>query len=346
MTHGEVVRPEVLETRLAFDETLMPDELKTYPHWVVWAFEFDEGKWKKRPKFLNLNGQIRNASTTNPRTWMPYDLALATAREHRLGIGFMLSKHEGHENPFVFVDIDLHPSDPVVEELIRTFGTYTELSPSRSGVHMIFKGRLPGTSNRTGPFETYETSRWMTMTGEQIPGTNLLIADTNDAFEQFYATHIHTEAKEFDLSQLVHLKTPESITTVEDLLAAAEARPHSVKARRLLSLYRTGMAENYVQNDQSRKDVYFLTLAAEIAGNQPALLDEFFRRSFLWTEKDREGKWGRLITGHPYGERTILLALQRAAQNVLEAAEWRKQQLQQSSHAEYADSGVHTIPQR
>jgi putative DNA primase/helicase len=52
----------------------------------------------------------------------------------------------------------------IVEEL----DSYTEISPSGTGVHILVKAALPEGRNRKGRFEAYDRGRYFTITGKHM----------------------------------------------------------------------------------------------------------------------------------------------------------------------------------
>lgn len=158
----------------------IPIELKNSDQWVVWALEMMRGKPTKVPYNANKGKTRTRASTTDPKTWVTYDEAyrLITRSKGYNGLGFVFSK----DSPFIGMDWD-HIRDPVtgvIEDRILTeeilpLGSYAEVSPSGTGVHVIGKGSVPGDRNKSGNREMYDCDRFFTMTGMHIEGTPLTI---------------------------------------------------------------------------------------------------------------------------------------------------------------------------
>ena len=75
----------------------------------------------------------------------------------------------------VGIDLDHCIADGVIseeaQEIISSLHTYTELSPSGTGIRLLMHGSLPGLYRRRGTIEMYETSRYLTITGHKIEGT-------------------------------------------------------------------------------------------------------------------------------------------------------------------------------
>jgi len=72
----------------------------------------------------------------------------------------------------------MHRGRPCAEArvILKHVQSYTERSPSGTGLHIIGYGALPGTGRRTRPrgfkeLEVYDRARCFTMTGEHYPGT-------------------------------------------------------------------------------------------------------------------------------------------------------------------------------
>jgi len=86
------------------------------------------------------------------------------------GIGFVLSK----KDPFVGWDFD-HCRNPDTEEIdlkvreyIELLNSYTEISPSGTGIRIFVKADLPGTRRKKGNIEVYNLGRYLTLTGHRI----------------------------------------------------------------------------------------------------------------------------------------------------------------------------------
>ncbi len=73
-------------------------------------------------------------------------------------------------SPYVGIDIDHCIKDGVYSDLakdvIALFQSYTEISPSGTGVHIICKGQLisSGKKNSQLGLEVYDTGRYFTVT--------------------------------------------------------------------------------------------------------------------------------------------------------------------------------------
>lgn len=139
----------------------IPKEMTAYKQWVVWKAESrGEGKTTKIPYDVKTG---RLASVTNPETWASFDEVVASVSSYS-GIGFVLTDND----PYTFIDLDDTKGDAKAfaeqQRIYRIFNSYSELSPSGKGLHIITKGSVPS-GKRKGFVELYSNERFMTMTG-------------------------------------------------------------------------------------------------------------------------------------------------------------------------------------
>lgn len=149
----------------------IPDELKALDQWVLYGRE-------KIPLTRNTGGA---ASTTDPKTWMPFDLAAECIYDLSIysGIGFVFTA----DDPYVGIDLDNvinnQPNLPTdvakhIEQIESTLWPYAyrEISPSGNGIHYFVKGDLSSIQwTNTKWIEVYDQGRFFTMTGDEGTGT-------------------------------------------------------------------------------------------------------------------------------------------------------------------------------
>lgn len=152
----------------------IPAELKSRRQWVVWKSVVADGKVTKPP--YNPNNPNYLASITDPNTWGTFEDAVRVFTNNPSlfsGIGFVFTA----EDEFFGIDIDdenkvapehLPARKALVGQLLENMNTYTELSPSGLGLHMIGMGRLPIAGHRSTKlqFEIYQEERYFTVTGQ------------------------------------------------------------------------------------------------------------------------------------------------------------------------------------
>lgn len=141
----------------------IPPKLRELPNWVVWKYD-EEGK--KIPHNPHTGGR---AQSNNASTWSDFDTALWAKREGGWnGLGIMLG------GGLVGIDFDKVRDrvsgvvKPWVERYIETFDSYTEVSPSETGIHILVFGELPDGWRKNPGTEVYDRDRYFTFTGEPV----------------------------------------------------------------------------------------------------------------------------------------------------------------------------------
>lgn len=148
-------------------------ELLPTPHWVAWRFEDRDGKRTKVP--VNPHTGDR-ASSTDPRTWGSATLAEACRLEHGYpGVGFVVS------GDYVGVDLDGclegDTLSPFAAHIVAQLDSYTERTPSKTGLRVWCRGQWTHPRRRTAGVEVYGTGRFFTVTADAFPGTPAVIGD-------------------------------------------------------------------------------------------------------------------------------------------------------------------------
>lgn len=124
------------------------------------------------------------ASATDPDTWDSFETAIRHTRTKNAdGVGFVFTD----DDPIVGVDLD-DCRDPVTGEIddtaldiIDRLDSYTEISPSGTGYHVLITGELLDGRNRRGSIELYDTARFFTVTGDHVEETPTHVARRQDA---------------------------------------------------------------------------------------------------------------------------------------------------------------------
>lgn len=162
--------PDGLEHVLAVRPDCIPEELRARPQWTSWRLEERKGEETKVP-YTPRTG--RRASSTDLMTWSTFEKVLEAYESGKRydGIGFFFCSAD----PYVGVDLDgcVDPETgeiaPWAAQIIDALDSYTELSPSGKGVHIIARGEIPA-SGRRGPVEVYRQDRFFTVTGHVLGG--------------------------------------------------------------------------------------------------------------------------------------------------------------------------------
>lgn len=144
----------------------IPDELKTYNQFVLWRL-VDGNKVPWCPH------EDRPASSTAPGDWGTFQDCLNVGSQrpdYYAGIGFVLSKND----PFGFIDLDNFEkckdrvnAEKLQRDIQEQFDSYTEFSPSGTGLHIIVRTPITITGAKSSEYgiEVYTAERFMTMTG-------------------------------------------------------------------------------------------------------------------------------------------------------------------------------------
>jgi primase-polymerase (primpol)-like protein len=163
-----------------------PPELLEYKQWVLWRKAEVNGRITKVP-ISPWSGKA--AACDKPQTWSTYRHVVYVLRRFRCdGIGFVFTEAD----PFCGIDLD-HCRQvngtvaPKALEIIRRFGSYTELSPSGLGAHILIQAKLPAKGRRTERIEFYDSSRYFTMTGKHLSGTPFAIHNRQHELESLMA---------------------------------------------------------------------------------------------------------------------------------------------------------------
>ncbi len=150
----------------------IPQELLDRRQWAVWRAEQRDGKFIKPP----INPRTgKPANVNDPATWGTVSEAMqAMQRYGSDGIGFMFTAEDR------YTGIDLDQMDDQAREIVSTLKSYTELSPSGRGVHIIVRATKPPGGCRRGPVEVYDRARFLTITGHLVPDSLAVIHDRQD----------------------------------------------------------------------------------------------------------------------------------------------------------------------
>ncbi|MFC1969077.1 AAA family ATPase [Chloroflexota bacterium] len=269
-------------------------ELQQYPQWVLWRREMRDGKQTKIPYRADGKGL---ASTTDAKTWASYEADIkAYAAGGYDGIGFVFTA----KDPFTGIDLDYcrNPQTGEIEAWAKTvidsINSYTEITPSGAGLHIILKAKLPPGGNRRGDVEMYDKARYFTITGNHIDGT----LDTIEARQaELDRLHAETFPKAPPTpARDTHNAAPIALADT-DLIGKAMAATNGAAFTALWN----GNTEAH-GGDDSAADMALCTHLAFWTANDPARIDQLFRQSRLYREK-----WER----QDYRNRTIAKAIER-----------------------------------
>lgn len=140
----------------------IPEELRELNCWCLWKYE-DIGA--KKPTKVPYQPNGKHADVTDARTWASFqDVFNCFNAGGYSGIGFIFSVN----HPYFVIDLDDTQGDQQAFErqlkIYKEFDTYSELSPSGRGIHLIGIGKVPS-GRRRNFIEVYSSERYITFTG-------------------------------------------------------------------------------------------------------------------------------------------------------------------------------------
>lgn len=136
--------------------------------WVNYKFVPVEGENKVTKVPYQING--KKADSTDPKTWNTYKSVKSNS--DLIGLEF------GLKGTLLGIDIDhciengviVHPLHHQIQQLILEADSYTELSPSKTGIHILINLKepllVPDGNHKKEPFEVYTSKRFFTVTEE------------------------------------------------------------------------------------------------------------------------------------------------------------------------------------
>jgi primase-polymerase (primpol)-like protein len=169
----------------------VPIPVRELDQWVGWRLEWDHkrGAWAKVP-YQAARPSVR-ASSTDPRTWASFPVALAAYSQRATnglsGIGIVIA------NGLVGFDADKCRDasgafDANVLAIVSRLNSYSEISVSGTGIHVLLKGGPLPSRSRVGNFELYDSDRYLVVTGHHLRGTPTTIESRHSEVEA-----LHTE---------------------------------------------------------------------------------------------------------------------------------------------------------
>ena len=278
------------------NKNAIPKELIKLSQWVGWKNKKrTNGKIGKIP-IDPITGSF--AKTSDPNTWGSFENAVEYFENNRLqGVGFVFSQNDS----FVGIDIDDCISadtgeiEPHAKEIIDQLNSYTEISPSGKGVHVIAKGNLPSGWRKNGNVEIYDNGRYFTITGNLLDGSSKIIADRSEEIKEFHKSN--SAQPESAAESTMHQLGIEDA----DLIEKAKVAENGKKFSRLWE----GNSSNYPS--QSEADLALCKMLSFWTAYNSIAIDRLFRLSGLYRTK-----WDEKHTaeGSTYGQLTIKKAIE------------------------------------
>lgn len=107
------------------------EQLKQLPQWVNWNYQLTKDN-KKTKVPISYNGLATGTSKQYNSTWSTYENVSRSTNKYD-GIGVIF------DNGLCGIDIDKRDAnDEIAKDIINLMDTYTEISPSSNGYHILF----------------------------------------------------------------------------------------------------------------------------------------------------------------------------------------------------------------
>ncbi len=260
----------------------IPQELKDLPIWVGFRFKPQKGRKPKKEPYNAVTGG--HAQSNNPKTWCNFKTVISKAEDLKfdaIGIGVI--------EPYVVCDIDNSIKDnetsALAKRIISEFPSYTEISPSKTGYHLIGRGKIPRNRTfKTLDVEMYSKIRFLTITGNLVDEERSVICDVDvtDLYSELTALNDANKEEKALLKKVSKSKDKELF----------------------FKLYEGKWEGEY--SSQSEADLGFCNKLAFWTGKNAGLMDRLFRKSGLmrpkWDEK-------HFSDGRTYGADVIAKAI-------------------------------------
>lgn len=237
----------------------------------------------------------RKASSTNQADWGTYEEAIASSPN--IGIVFTPSC------TLLGIDIDHcldkgthtinHPSAELIAQLIIEADTYTEISPSGTGLHLFLSltSSLSLIANRHGNFEAYTEGRYFTTTN--IPYKEAHKVRTVTPMEALQLLDIigYPWGKAGDQKALMSI-TPSTSSGAHDLLTPSNLKSQntdillnkmfaSKNGKSVRALYEGNATATTYKGDDSAADMALLSHLAFWTAKSPTLMESIWLASPL-----------------------------------------------------------------
>jgi hypothetical protein len=284
-----------------------PACLRDRRQWVAWKYVERDGKPTKAP--VNpLTGGL--ADSTDPATWGSFDEAVAAWQQSSelAGIGFVFSQ----DDPYCGVDLD-DALDPASREIkgwgvaiIDRLASYTEVSPSGTGVKAFIKATKPGSRCRKayadGEVEIYDRDRFFTVTGLRLTDMPPDVELRQEELESVYVAVFGEDGKS-GIQAAAPSSPPSDSGPVQldddEIIRLASSQRRS--GQKFATLWAGNWNAHFNSASEADSSVVF-TLA--FYTKDAAQIDRLFRQSGLMRPK-----WDELHGEQTYGETTIAKAL-------------------------------------
>ena len=259
--------------------------------WILWKYEDTGGKKLSKVPY-QINGD--RAKPNDKTTWSDYNTVKAVLynfdNEYD-GIGFVFTA----DDDYVGIDLDFGIAEDVKDDIINTLDSYTELSPSGKGYHIIVKGKKTIGANRKNNIEIYDNLRYFTIT-ENIINNKNTVQERQKELDYICKKYLCDAPKQSNNN--TGTTTASTLSDEEIIRLAGNAKNEEI-FKSLLSGDITGYESH------SEADIKLCSILAFWCGRDKVQIDRIFRGSGLYRPKwDEKHK----ADGRTYGQLTVDMA--------------------------------------
>ena len=284
-----------------YDYSGIPPEMKELGKFCLYRIETKSRDAPKKDK-IPYRKDGRRADSGNLLDYLSFDEALEAYKQGNFdGIGI------GCFKPFILVDVDHCVEDGKLDErgndIVDTLSTYTELSPSGTGIHcfvladtLAYNKQKYYINNRNTHVEVYvpnETHRFLTLTGRKLCGD--LSADKSKELQIILDKYMSRQTHKVDIiksKQVGSFLSDESVYTKASL---------SKQGTKFDALWNGEIPDG---KSHSEADMALAEILAFWCGGDIEQMDRLFRSSGLMRDK-----WDRKQSGSTYGLITLAKAV-------------------------------------
>jgi hypothetical protein len=255
---------------LPIDPDHIPEKIKNCKRLVCWNLDKRDGKSTKVPINPYTN---KLASVSDPSTWGDWITcwnSYESGKNDGIGIVF-------NGDGLIGIDFDncrdftTGNIDPNILKEVKYLNSYTEISPSGTGLHTYILGKLPKGARRKDKIEIYDSGRYFTLTGKHLKETPKEINANQASIDTFYKRMFNDSTQQ-----------------------ALEKAFASQNGQAIKSLYEG----THSYSSQSEADLALCGHLAYWTNSDTQEMDRLFRASGLmrpkWDEKRPEGTYGSL----------------------------------------------------
>ena len=269
-----LMRGFLLGVKKMFNYDNIPETLKQFNQFLNFKIKTKEnGKSGKPP--VDKNGYTISYQKTE--NWMTFEGAIANYNkcEKIDGINFVLTK----EDDLVGIDLDNCVNNGSIEDWandwIQTLDSYTEISPSETGLRIFIKGEISSNKNK-GNIEAYGYDKVLTLTGNRLENTPTNINARQEGLDKLME-HLNTETQ----YQTQNLQ-PITTNNLDDDSIIGKAKTNSTTGAEFTRLFEQGIDDG---EDHSELDYWLCKTLAFWSGKNEETIDRIFRTSELYREK-------------------------------------------------------------